>query len=112
MTTSKFPLTVEAVDVFSLLKNEMVNVTLGVIDDELPFILETDASDVAISATLIKKKKRPIAFYSRIVNSCEVRQSSVEKEASAIVEQFVTGATFCRTPFQINDRSTIGSIYV
>ena len=85
MTTSKFPLSKEAVYAFNVLKNDLVNVTFGVIDDELRFTLETDASDVAISATL-NKKKRPIAFSSRTLYSSEVRQSSVEKEACTIVE--------------------------
>ena len=83
--TSKFSYRKEAVYAFNVLKNDLVNVTLEVIDDELAFTLETDASDVAISVTL-NEKKRPIAFYSKTLNCSEVRQSSVEKEACAIVE--------------------------
>ena len=55
VTTSKFPLSKEAVYAFNVLKNDLVNVVLGVIDNELSFTLETDASDVAISATLNQK---------------------------------------------------------
>ena len=48
-------------------------------------VVETDASDVAVSATLNQNGK-PVAFYSRSLSKCEQAHSSVEKEATAIVE--------------------------
>ena len=80
-----FPLEGDALQSFDLLKSELANVSLGVIDENIPFLVETNASDVAISATL-NQNSRPIAFYSRSLNRSELRQSSVEKEATAIIE--------------------------
>ena len=82
---SKFPVNAEVVDAFQQLKQELSNVTLEAIDDDLPFTLETDASEVAISATL-NQNHRPVAFYSRTLNKSEMQHSSVEKEATAIVD--------------------------
>ena len=64
----------------------MINVSLEVIDENAPFVVETDASNVAISATLNQNGK-PVAFYSRTLSKSEQTQSSVEKEAAAIVEE-------------------------
>jgi len=57
-----------------------------VIDEALPFTLETDASDNAISATLNQQGDRPVTFFSRMLNKRELHYSSVEKEALAIIE--------------------------
>ena len=47
--------------------------------------METDASEVAIAATL-NSVGRPIAFFSRTLQGPEVRLPSIEKEAQAIIE--------------------------
>ena len=62
-----------------------MNVSLGVIDENAPFVVETDTSNVAVSATLNRNGK-PVAFYSRSLNESELAQSSIGKEATAIVE--------------------------
>ncbi|KRX35171.1 Retrovirus-related Pol polyprotein from transposon 17.6 [Trichinella murrelli] len=80
-----FPLPQPAVDAFEALKNDIVNSVVIVIDVELPFTVETDASDHTIDATLIKLGK-PVAFFSRMLSYSEQRHSFVEKEAYAIVE--------------------------
>jgi len=60
-------------------------VSLGVINEDDPFVVETDASDTAVSATL-NQSGRPVAFFSRSLNKSELHMASVEKEATAIVE--------------------------
>ena len=80
-----FPLRNEALSLFKNLKSELMNVSLGVIDENAVFVVETDASNVAVSATLNQNCK-PVAFYSRSLSKSEQTQSSVEKEATAIVE--------------------------
>ena len=54
-------------------------------DDAVPFTVETDASEVALSATL-NQSGRPVAFFSRTLQKSEFHYPAVEKEALAIVE--------------------------
>jgi len=81
----EFPLREEALQDVKTLKQDLTSAAIKVIDEKLPFVLKTDASDNAISATL-NQEGRPVAFFSRTLNKCELHQSSVEKEACAIVE--------------------------
>ncbi|KRX52142.1 Retrovirus-related Pol polyprotein from transposon 17.6 [Trichinella sp. T6] len=81
-----FPLSQPAVDAFEALKKDIVNSVVTAIDGELPFTVETDASDHAIAATLSQLGK-PVAFVSRMLSNSEQRHSSAEKEAYAIVEE-------------------------
>ena len=55
------------------------------IDDNAPFTVECDASEVAISATL-NQSGRPVAFFSRTLSKSEAHYPAVEKEALAIIE--------------------------
>ena len=70
---------------FKLLKSELAEASLGIIDENIPFVVETDASDFALSATL-NQNNRPIDFFSRILHKPKLNHSSVEKEASAFIE--------------------------
>ena len=75
----------EAVSAFQLLKAEIADAALVTIDPNIPLVVETDASDYAIGATLNQNGK-PVAFFSRTLSSSEAKHHSVEKEAYAIVE--------------------------
>ena len=82
---SKFPLSPEEVTAFKVLKDALVYASLGHIDEDIPFVLETDASNVAISAVLTQNGC-PVGFHSRTFHGSELGHSSVEKEAHAIVD--------------------------
>lgn len=80
-----FPLNQEAISAFQYLKTEIAKSAVSAIEDNVPFVVETDASDGAIAATL-SQNGRPVAFFSRTLSKSERNHSAVEKEAYAIVE--------------------------
>ena len=55
------------------------------IDGNLPLVVETDASDFAIAATL-NQSGRLVAFYSRTLCASEQKHTAFEKEVNAVVE--------------------------
>ena len=80
-----FPLNEIALKSFQLLKEELKHAALCSIDESKPSIVECDASDSAISATL-NRGGRPVAFFSRTLQGSELHHPAVEKEATAIIE--------------------------
>ena len=80
-----FPLSAEALGAFEELKKAIAKSAIHAIDPWEILTIETDASDVALAATL-SQKGRPVAFFSRTLNSSEMNHSIIEKEASAVVE--------------------------
>ena len=80
-----FPLNEHEIKSFETLKHDLINATMQAIDENIPFTVETDASDFAIAATL-SQEGRPVAFHSRTLQGSEQYHSSIEKEAQAIVE--------------------------
>ena len=70
---------------FENIKKEIAQATLKSIDEGVPFVVECDASEVAIFADL-NQGGRPVAFMSRALQSSELHYSAVEKEATAIIE--------------------------
>jgi hypothetical protein len=96
---TSFPLSQSARLAFNELKNDIANSILTTIDPHSPLLVETDASDLAVTASL-SQGGWPIAFYSRSLSDCEKRHSAIEKEACTIVEtlrkwkHFLTGNHF------------------
>ena len=81
----QFPLPDSAVAAFNQLKKDIANSSLACPNGRDQLVLETDASDVALSASL-NQNGRPIAFFSRTLQSHEKRHPAIEKEAAAIIE--------------------------
>ena len=71
----EFPMPQPAVDAFQVLKGEIEKSVVRSIDENVPFTVET-----------LNQGGRPVAFFSRTLQKSELKQSSVEKEACAIVE--------------------------
>ena len=80
-----FPVTDSALKSFELLKTELAKAALRSVDESLPFTVECDASDVAVSATL-NQGGRPVAFMSRTLQGSERHYPAFEKEATAVIE--------------------------
>jgi hypothetical protein len=85
MKAVTFPLDSDALAAFNTLKNELGNAALQHVDESLPFVVECDASEVALSATL-NQAGRPVGFMTRMLHGSELHYPAVEKEAMAIVE--------------------------
>ena len=79
------PLDNAALSAFNILKKELESATLYSIDESLPFVVESDASEVALSGTL-NQGGRPVAFMSRTHQGSELHYPAVEKEAMALIE--------------------------
>lgn len=76
----------EYIAAFNLCKDLLTNAPiLAYPDFTKPFKLTTDASNVALGSVL-SQGNRPVAFYSRTLNSAEKNYSTIEKELLAIVE--------------------------
>ncbi|KAA3679524.1 uncharacterized protein DEA37_0000324 [Paragonimus westermani] len=82
-----FPLPDRVQQIFEDLKRELENAAVVTVNFQIPLVVETDASDTAIAATL-NQDGRPVAFSSRNLNPSERNHSHLEKEAYAIVEAF------------------------
>ena len=67
------------------MKKDLHFITLKNLDDTAPFTLETDASNVALSATLNQFGK-PYAFFSQRLVGKDLNLAAPEKEAMAIVK--------------------------
>ena len=84
-SVKQFPLKDKELSDFNGLKKSIASATLQAIDESVPFTVECDASDVAVSATL-NQNGRPVAFMSRSLQGSELVYPAVEKEATAIIE--------------------------
>lgn len=80
-----FPLSATALSSFNQIKEEISQASLSCPNSSDILVVETDASDVALSAVLTQNG-RPIAFFSRTLHEHERKHPAVEKEAAAIVE--------------------------
>lgn len=86
---SKINMSSEYIQAFEKCKEVLINAPiLQYPDFEQPFILTTDASDVAIGAVLSQGQigsDKPVAYASRTLSETEQRYSTIEKELLSIV---------------------------
>lgn len=94
-----FPLSSECEAAFEDIKKLIAASCVVCPNDHEMLVLESDASDFALSACLSQGGK-PVAFFSRTLKSHEKNHHAVEKEAAAIVEacrkwnHYLTGRRF------------------
>ena len=81
----EFPLQKEAITAFNNLKTCIEGSCVVCPNNNEQMVLESDASDFAVSASLNQGGK-PVAFFSRTLKPHERKHHAVEKEACAIVE--------------------------
>ncbi|BHF61021.1 hypothetical protein SprV_0100399100 [Sparganum proliferum] len=81
--TSSLPL--KLAEAFGALKEELAKAAVATVQYDTPSVVDTDASDVAIAATL-NQNDRPVAFFSSSLASNERHHSAIEEEAYAVVE--------------------------
>ena len=82
-----FPLSEPVLECFEMLKKELERAVLVTFDPSQPMslVVETDASDLALAATL-NQNGRPLAFFTRTLKESEKHQPPVEREACAVIE--------------------------
>ena len=87
-----YPLCKEAIDSFTTLKGDMESAALRPIDEGVSFVIECDASETTLSATL-NQRDRPVAFMSRTLQSSELHYPPVEKKPQQSSKRYVNGNT-------------------
>lgn len=80
-----FPLPDNIKTSFVALENEIESVIITSIDPEIPLVVKTNASDIAVSSTFLQNRL-PVEFFSRTLSRSGRHHSSMKKKASAIVE--------------------------
>ena len=74
INNSSFQMTPEATDSFGALKEDVINSALVTINDNIPLVVESDASEHTLAATL-SQNCRPIAFFTRMLSDSEKKLS-------------------------------------
>ena len=105
VNATSFPLDESALSAFDLLKKELERATLQSIDESQPFVVECDASEVCVSAT-VNQCGRPVAFMLRTFQSSELQYPP---EATAIIEPVRKFP--CWSPFHYSNRSTLSGLH-
>ena len=107
-----FPRSKSALASFYSLKEKLSKVTLSAINEDVPFTVECDASDVAMSASL-NQHGRPVAFMSKRLSRNNHGFPTVEKEALGIIEAVQKwGHLLSRQPFTlVTDQQSVSFMF-
>ena len=107
-----FPLSAESVSAFDMIKRDIAAASLSCPNSSDVLVVETDASDVALSGAL-HQNGRPIAFFSRTLQPHERKHPAIEKEAAAIVESCRRWRHYlcCRKFRLITDQQAVSFIF-
>ena len=68
--SSSFPLSQDFTESFLTLRRDLASACVTCIQEGVPFVLECDASEFALAATL-NQGGQPVAFHSRTFSKCE-----------------------------------------
>ena len=85
-----FPLLGDVLKAFQTLKSHFENSVVTAIDEDLPLVVETDASNLAIEAMLYRVS-RPAAFFSRTLSKGELNHSAEERKTYSVIEAIRDG---------------------
>ena len=112
LIAATLPLSNAGIQAVRLLKQAIIDAAKAPIDESLPFCVETDASDSAISG-ILSQEGRPVAFFSRTLHTSEKNHHIVEKEAYAIVESIRRWHPFLALrPFKlITDQKSVSFMF-
>ena len=84
--TKQFLLDAKACAAFYHLKQLLMNPAQHCPDNTKPYMIDCDASDVAVSATLKQLGRPAVAFISWTLNRHDTHSAAIEKEATAVIE--------------------------
>ena len=76
---------IKAFQAFQLLKQKLESAALHSIDESKTFVVECDASEVAVCATF-NQGDRPVVFMSQTSQDRKLHYPVIEKEATAIIK--------------------------
>ena len=83
--SSSFPLSEKSLTAFHSFRKELCSAFLTCIKEGVPFVVECDASNQTLGATL-NQERQPVAFHPRTFTPTEFRYSTVEKKPVAIID--------------------------
>ena len=108
MKANNFHLPTQAENAFNAANKDLEVASLNPIDEALPFVVECDAFDSTIYATL-NQAGRPVAFMSRTLQGNELHYTAVDIEAIAIIESVRKWSDFllCREFHLIIDQRSV-----
>lgn len=95
---TKFSLNNQQVKTFESLNAELANASIQMLDENIPFTVEMDAADFAISVTL-NQDGRPVAFHSYMLQVANSTTLLLKRRSKQLLNQFIIGDIFFEVEF-------------